>query len=260
MNPKDMLSKPIFVYDLETTSANVNTARIVSMSYRVLNVEKKAELILPDDFTWSENFFVNPGVPISPEATAVHGISDDDVKDQPPFNFFAYVINTILTLPDIILCGYNNRMFDDIILERELAEARHAVDLFSMPCLDLFALWRVMEPRTLTGAVKRFLGEDLEGAHEAAADTDAVQRLIPAMIHQLGMPEGDINKGLFPQQVHWLDRQGKIVRNADGEACLSFGKNAGLPIKWLERDYINWMMKQDFPADTKKLIREIYSR
>ena len=238
----------IFVYDLETTSADVNTAKIVSMSYRIIvhgQLADKADLLF------------NPGVPISPEATAVHGISDADVADEPPFSIVAAQFADLLAIDGMILSGYNNRMFDDIILERELADAGHPVNLFTMPCLDLYALWRAMEPRTLTGAVKRFLGQDLENAHDAAADTDAVVNLIPAMVSHLGLPDGDINVALFPQQANWLDRQGKIVLNADGEACLSFGKNAGVPIKKLDRGYVDWIMNNDFPSDTKEILRSL---
>lgn len=240
---KDMT---LFVYDLETTNADVNTAKIVSMSYRV---------IANGQPTATANLLFDPGVPISPEATAVHGITDADVAGKPRFAESAGQIADIMTNAEgMHLCGYNNRMFDDIILERELADAGHPVNLFTMPCLDLYALWRAMEPRTLTGAMKRFLGEDMQNAHDAAADTDAVVRLLPAMAEQLGMPDSDINAALFPQQASWLDRQGKIVRNADGEACLSFGKNAGVPIKKLDRGYIEWMMGQNFPLDTIRII------
>lgn len=248
MNRKDFLSRPIFIYDLETTDADVNSAKIVTMSMNIRN-------IAINGLDTKLNYTFNPGIPISPEATAVHGISDADVENEPPFSIVAKQIADFLQVEGMILCGYNNRMFDDIILERELADAGHPVNLFTMPCMDLYALWRAMEPRTLTGAVKRFLGEDMQNAHDAAADTDAVVKLLPAMAEQLGMPDGDINAALFPQQANWLDRQGKIVRNDDGEACLSFGKNAGVPITKLDRSYIEWMLKSDFPSDTLQVLR-----
>lgn len=244
------LNAPLFVYDLETTGNDPLSDYIISMSYMLVRPGENT----PDAVT----FLVNPGVEIPEASTAIHGISDADVADKPRFDHFAPQVAQILDDPEIILCGYNNRYFDDVVLERELRDAGFPKDLFAKPSLDLYALWRRGESRSLGGAVRRFLGRELENAHSAEADTRAVADLLPVMSEAFAQTLPDsaeaLNAALFPEQASWVDRHGKITRNEQGEPALSFGKNKGIALKSLEKSYLQWMMNADFPDDTKAVI------
>jgi DNA polymerase III subunit epsilon len=240
----------LFVYDLETTGPDPASDYIISMSYVIVRPGQPAA-----DPVY---FLVNPGVPIPEGSTAVHGITDADVADKPGFDVYAESIASILKEPGLILSGYNNRKFDDVVLERELREAGFPVDLFAMPCLDLFALWRIGEPRTLGGAMRRFLGQELDGAHNAENDALAVVNLIPAMsaFFEGTLPASatELNGILFPEQSNWVDRMGKIIKNDQGEPSLAFGKHKGVALRTMDKGYLQWMLGQDFPEDTKAII------
>ena len=71
-----LLRRPLAVIDLETTGTDIRTDRIVEIS--VIRVD-------PCGDREHRTRRINPGVPIPPDATAVHGISDADVADQPTF-------------------------------------------------------------------------------------------------------------------------------------------------------------------------------
>lgn len=248
------ITNPLFIYDLETTGTDLMNSKIVSMSF----------IFYPQGMSSTERventFLVDPDMTIPIEASNVHGITDEMVIGQGLFRHHLDKFLDILMTENLVLCGYNNRSFDDIILERELREAGHEFDFKSYPCLDLLALWRVAEPRTLTGAMKRFLGEDLEGAHDAQEDTKAVKRLIKPFLQTFSatLPEdiSQLNSVLFPDENRRLDKLGKVILNDQDKPSLSFGKWRGIDLSVVEKSYLTWFVKQDFPEDTKQIVRK----
>ena len=74
------LERPLIVFDIESTGIMPQRDRIVELA--VLK-------IYPDGRTQSTVRRLNPEMPIPPGATAIHGITDDDVKDCPVFSIIA---------------------------------------------------------------------------------------------------------------------------------------------------------------------------
>lgn len=95
------LKRPIVFFDLETTGVNIVKDRIVEISYLK---------VYPDGKEEQKAYRINPEMPIPAEATAVHHITDDDVKDKPTFRQFASQFAQIISGCD--LGGFNSNKFD----------------------------------------------------------------------------------------------------------------------------------------------------
>jgi len=164
------VSHPLVYLDLESTGLDIETARIVEIA------------LLRDDGDTLVSV-VHPGRPIPPEATAVHGVADGDVEMAPRFAEIAATVQVFLD--GAVLVGYGSRRFDVPLLDAELRRAGQlGIDLDTSREIDLYEVWRALEPRTLVGAMTHYLGIVLAGAHGALADADAVRDLMPAMMAQ----------------------------------------------------------------------------
>lgn len=163
MNPADVL-----VFDLETTSADAKTARIVQIAMTTLQGEKVYDQL------------VNPGCPIQAGATKVHGITDEKVSGAPSFSEFAQGVTELIA--GKVLAGYSSRRFDVPVLDRELrAAGEPGIDLCTVVEIDALRAWTELRPRTLVGALKEWCGEEFPDAHDALADCRATAKVIKAM-------------------------------------------------------------------------------
>ena len=154
------LKKPIIFFDLETTGTNILTDRIVEISYIK---------ILPSGAEIERTIRVNPERHIPAEATAIHHITDDDVKNEPTFKQVAQEIANVFTGADI--AGFNSNRFDIPVLAEEFIRAGVSIDLARHKFIDVQTIFHKMEQRTLIAAYKFYCGKDLEEAHSANADT-----------------------------------------------------------------------------------------
>lgn len=241
--------RPLFVYDLETTGTDRQTSRIVSFSCELRDpygelVHRKHQLI-------------NPGVPIPKEASDVHGITDEMVKDKPRFGDLSKAIAAFFD--GVIIVGYNNRRFDDVILQRQFKECGIDLDLSGLPCLDVYALFNTLIPRTLEGAVKHFLDEDMDGAHQSDVDAEYTFRVLQAMCKQYNgsVPRkaSEINDTLFPVDPSFVDSAGKIIWK-NGQAILNFSKHKGQTLQYMasmEAGFLSWIQRNDFDKDLKEI-------
>jgi DNA polymerase-3 subunit epsilon len=233
---------PIVFYDLETTGVDVASARIVQIAL----LAESGEVLL--------DTLVHPGCQIPSGASAVHGISDEAVAEAPRFEAIAAQVQALTE--GVVLAGYNNRRFDAPLLDIELRRAgQPGLDFDSLEEIDLYAAWAALEPRTLVGAVRRFLGKDLEGAHSALHDVKATQEVMAAMADLHGLEPADFVRISRPE---WeVDRDGKFRLDEDtGVPVFAFGKHAGKPARE-HRDYLRWMLDKDFSPSTKAAIRRI---
>lgn len=247
-----MLNKPILFFDLETTSADPETARIVQIAYKLLQPD--GDVLVYDDW------LVNPGVPIEPSASEVHGITNEDVEKKPSFKNRSGELFELFSR-DVVIGGYNSRHFDEVILEREMIEAGFEdFDLSMRPSLDVYVLISRLRPRTLAGVVKEVLGEQMEDAHDAGADTRYTMRVAEQLFkeHREEVPKDaeGLNKFLYPD---YVDRDGKLRFNDEGEAYFTFGKLGSRQTTLRdavrrERQYIEWMLGQNFPKGLKKIL------
>ncbi|MDL2265241.1 3'-5' exonuclease [Parabacteroides sp. OttesenSCG-928-G07] len=247
------LRNPLIFFDLETTGINIVKDRIVEISYVKVSPNGKEE---------SKTFLVNPGIPIPPESTAIHGISDEDVKDCPTFKEIAKTLATQIEGCD--LAGYNSNRFDIPMLVEEFLRAEVDIDLNKRKFIDVQTIFHKMEQRTLSAAYKFYCGKDLENAHSAEADTIATYEILKAQLDRYPELENDINYlSKFSSFTNNVDFAGRMIYNEDGKEVINFGKYKGqLVDEVLKKDpaYYGWVMNGDFPLNTKKILTEIKLR
>ncbi len=248
------LKRPLVFFDLETTGVNVSHDRIVELSYIK---------VYPDGSEESGVYRINPGIPIPPQSTAVHHITDADVADKPRFGALAAEIMAVFEDADI--AGFNSNKFDVPLLVEEFSRNGGHFDLTKHKFVDVQTIYHKLEPRTLSAAYRFYCGEDLEDAHSAAADTRATYKVLMAQLEKY--PEtaefgNDIDKlSLFSRQNRNIDLSGRFSRNDDGVAVFNFGKFKGQPVVEVlrkEPQYYNWMMQGDFPKNTKDVLTVLY--
>lgn len=245
------LTRPIVFFDLETTGLDFVKDRIVEVS--ILK-------IFPDGSEEATTRKVNPGIPIPPESTAIHGISDEDVKDAPFFRQIAKSLAAKLTGCD--LAGYNSAKFDIPMLGEEFARADVDIDLSSFRHIDVQNIFHKMERRTLEAALQFYCGKELIDAHSAEADTRATYEVLQAQIERYGEAlKNDIQfLADFSTNSRNVDLAGRIVYNEKNVPTINFGKYKGravLDVLASDPGYYGWIMQGDFPLDTKRQFTRI---
>ena len=247
------LKNPIIFFDLETTGTNILRDRIVEISYIK---------VMPSGNEIERTLRVNPEMPIPAESTAIHHITDDDVKDSPTFKQIAQELaNTFLGCD---IAGFNSNRFDVPILMEEFLRAGVSIDLSKRKFVDVQTIFHKMEQRTLVAAYKFYCGKDLTEAHSANADTRATYEVLKAQLDHYPSLENDIAfLSNFSTQNKNVDLAGRIVYNEDGIVVFNFGKYKGLSVEEIFRKdigYYGWMMQGEFPANTKQVITNIKLR
>ena len=247
------LKRPIVFLDLETTGVDPAKDRIVEIS--LVKVQ-------PDGSKEVKTRRINPGMPIPPESTAIHGIADDDVKDEPRFEQIAKSLAAYMEGCD--LAGYNSNRFDIPVLAEEFLRAGVDVDLKKRRFIDVQNIFHKMEQRTLVAAYRFYCDRELEGAHSAEADTLATYEVLKAQLDRYPELENDVEfLAKFTEQNRCADYAGRILYDKDGVEVFGFGKYKGRCVAEIfesEPSYYNWMMNGDFPLYTKKVITEIRLR
>jgi len=247
------LKKPIVFFDLETTGVDVANDRIVEISLLK---------ILPNGKEETKTMRVNPGIPIPPQVTEIHGISDKDVEDKPKFNELAKTIANYLEGCDI--AGYNSNKFDIPLLAEEFLRADIDFDLKKLRFIDVQVIFHKMEQRTLSAAYKFYCEKDLDNAHSAEADTKATYEILKAQIDRYSELNNDMEElSKFSSHNNNADFAGRIVFDDNGNEVFNFGKYKGQKVETvLEKDpgYFSWMLNSDFPLYTKKVLTAIKLR
>ncbi|KAF0195808.1 MAG: DNA polymerase III epsilon subunit-like 3'-5' exonuclease [Bacteroidetes bacterium] len=260
------LTRPLAIFDLETTGTNIGSDRIVEIC--IIKIH-------PDGHEDVMTRRLNPGIPIPPEVTAIHGISDDDVKDEPGFAELGPQILQFLTNCD--MGGYNSNKFDVPLLVEEFLRADLDFDLKGRKFVDVQNIFHKMEPRTLKAAYKFYCSRDLENAHSAEADTRATYEVLLSQIERYQdaeylNSEGKVIKPIvndvkalheFSFHNRNADLVGHIIFNPKNQEVFNFGKHKGKTVEEIfsnEPSYYDWMMKSDFPLSTKKVITAIKLR
>jgi DNA polymerase-3 subunit epsilon len=246
------LSKPLAFIDLETTGINLANDRIVEIA--IVKVSVNGE-------TKKMRKFINPQIPIPPTATAIHGITDEMVKDQPFFKDVANEIKQFLLGCD--LGGYNSNRFDIPLLVEEFLRSGTDFDVNEVELVDVQRIFHLLEPRNLSAAYKFYCSKDLTDAHSAEADVNATWEILQAQIlkyPQLGNSIPEIQKVIGKEEIVDFARR-FVVDN--GTIVFNFGKHKGKPVTKVlkeEPQYYDWMMKSDFELHTKKKITEIFNK
>ena len=247
------LKSPLMFFDLETTGINVSKDRIIEISYLK---------VFPNGNEESKTMRVNPEMPIPAASTAIHGITDEDVKSCPTFKMIAKSLAAQIEGCD--LAGYNSNRFDIPLLAEEFLRAGVDIDLNRRKFVDVQTIFYKMEQRTLSAAYKFYCNKSLENAHTAAADTLATYEVLKAQLDRYPQLKNDVaSLADFTTYTRNVDLAGRIVYNEQGVEVFNFGKYKGRSVAEVfkvDTGYYGWMMQGEFPLNTKNVITNIKLR
>ena len=257
---KLQLTRPLVFFDLETTGLNIASDRIVELSYYK---------VFPNGSSEGKTFRVKPTyvmlgqelqMHISDEASAVHGIYDEDLVDCPTFQEIAQEVANVLE--DADLAGYNSNHFDLPLLAEEMMRAGVSIDLKKKKMVDVFTIFQRQEPRNLVAAYRFYCGKDLTNAHSADADTMATYEVLMAQLEKYNIPTDVDGLAEFTSgNLRFADFAGRVAYDAEGKEIFNFGKYKGQRvIDVFRRDpgYHSWIQQGDFPQYTKAVCMRVY--
>ncbi len=245
------LKNPVVFFDLETTGTNINSDRIVEISYLKIYPNGKEE---------TKTIRINPGMHIPESATAIHGIHDEDVAHCPRFKEVAALIARDIEGCD--LAGFNSNRFDIPVLAEEFLRADVDIDMSKRKFIDVQVIYHKLEQRTLSAAYKFYCNKNLEDAHTAEADTRATYEVLKAQLDRY--PEELKNDMAFLSEYSSFNRNvdfaGRMVYDDNGIEVFNFGKYKGISVaEVLRKDpgYYSWILQGDFTLNTKQMLTKI---
>jgi DNA polymerase III subunit epsilon len=246
------LTRPLAFIDLETTGINFGTDRIVEIAIVKIH---------PDGTKHVKRKLINPEMPIPAQASDIHGITNEMVKDAPTFKQVANEIKQFIDNCDI--GGYNSNRFDIPLLMEEFLRVPLEVEMKDRKMVDAQKIFHMMEQRTLSAAYKFYCNKTLDDAHSAEADAAATWEILEAQIQkypQIGNSVEAIVK--FTGEDNIVDFARRFIME-NGKEIFNFGKHKGRTVEDVlksEPQYYDWMMKGDFPLHTKQKLTEILNR
>lgn len=259
------LDRDLIFFDVESTGLNVIRDRILQLA--MIKYFKDGRE--PEE--WS--MLINPGIPIPPESTEVHGISAEDVAREP--TFFELADRIYRFIGDSDLAGYNSNRFDIPILMEEFARAGIQFDIEKRRTIDVQKIFYKMEPRTLKAAYKFYCNEELVNAHDALEDVRATVAVLKGQMerYQGVTVETDDGEMLvdpvkndmkllheFTNDPNVLDVTNRLKRLADGTIVFNFGKYMNQPVLEVfdkEPSYFKWIMEKDFSVQVKRILEKL---
>ena len=259
------LRNPLIFFDLETTGVNISKDKIIEIAAIKIN---------PDGTRIEKVHRINPMIPIPEEASLIHGIYDNDVKEKPTFKQLAKELLQFFEGSDI--AGFNILKFDVPLLVEEFLRAGIDFEISNKKLLDAQKIFHMMEKRNLSAAYQFYCNKSLENAHSALADTLATievydeqirrynnQEVFDLQGNKMGVIENDMGKIHNLINKKMVDLAGRMVFNEDGEEIFNFGKHKGkkvLDVLNTEPSYYDWILKNDFSLDTKRKLTQIKLR
>lgn len=260
------LDRDLVFFDVESTGLNVVRDRILQIA--LLKLHKSGAP--PVEYTT----LINPGMPITEEAMAVHGITAKELANKPLFHQVAQKIWDFIGNAD--LAGYNSNRFDIPILMEEFARVGMDFDVSKRRLIDVQRIFYKMEPRTLKAAYRFYCGQELVDAHDAMADVRATLDVFKGqlrtyegkdMIDEEGkVITAPIQNNMqvlhdFTNDMSILDGTQRLKRQPDGTIAFNFGKYNNEPVHVVfkkEPTYYHWIMDRDFSVQVKKIVTQIW--
>lgn len=247
------LNKPIAFIDLETTGLNISTDRIVEIAILKLLPEGGRDTFIRK---------INPGIPVPPKVTAIHGLTDDDLKEMPSFNQLAPEIIRFIGNSD--LAGFNIVKFDLPLLVEEFL--RYGIDfrLEGRKVIDVQHIFHKMEKRDLAAAYRFYCDKTIENQHSAMYDIMATEEILHEQLkryQQIGETVDELYQFTGCQLDRMVDLSNRMVYDENGDIVFNFGKYKGMRVFDVfakDPSYYDWMMKGDFPRQTKNKLKELY--
>ena len=242
------LDRPLAVLDLEATGTAPHRDRIVEVCVLKL---------FPDGRKIVRHRRVNPGIPIPPDATEVHGISDQDVANEPEFKYIAAALSELLEGCD--LGGFGIVQYDMPLLRAEFERAGVDFPIEGRRIIDAKSIYHAMEPRNLAAAHVYYCGKSFEAAHSAEADTLATYRVLVQQLRrypELPHSFDELHRLSNPRQADFVDSEGKLIWRSN-EVYFNFGKHRGVPLReviQIDLEYVRWLIAKDFRPDLKNVL------
>jgi DNA polymerase-3 subunit epsilon len=243
------LERPLVVLDLETTGVNHRYDRIIEIGAVKVHPDGREEVF---------ERRVNPERPIPPESQGIHGITDEDVEDELPFEALAGELLRFLRGCDI--CGFGVQRFDVPMLAAEFNRVGVVFPDEGVRVVDAQVIFHKREPRTLSAAVELYCKKPHEDAHSALADVRATMDVLDGQAEYYGdlPPDVDSLAGLCREDdSDNVDREGKLKWSGD-EVIIAFGQKSGIPLREMadsEPGYLRWMLKRDFSPEVKSIVQ-----
>jgi DNA polymerase-3 subunit epsilon len=240
--------KPLARLDIESTGTDPAKARIVELC---IAMKSPGE----DDVAYFRSF-INPGCPIPQQATDIHGITDEYVRESPQFCDVAESV--LAMLKGSVLCGFGIKRFDIPMLCAEFNRCNIDFRVSASDVVDLLDIYHQKERRDLSAAVRFYLGREHTGAHSALADVNVLSDLLDAMLERYPDLPRSVDELAKLLQGDRLDIAGKF-RLVNGAAVFTFGKYAGERLdNIVVRDlrYCVWLLNGDFLSDTKAIVAQ----
>lgn len=259
------LDRNLIFFDIESTGLNVLRDRIIQLALIRYHQD--------DSPAVEKEYLINPGIPISPEAMAVHGITEEDVRDKPSFEALAEEIFDFIG--DADLAGYNSNRFDVPLLMEEFGRCGIDFDIDRRRTIDVQRIFYKMEPRTLSAAYKFYCGGTLENAHDALEDVRATVAVLDGQLSKYDGEDFQTNDGEiiqapikndvksldeFTNDLNIVDVTQRLKYDHEGTIVFNFGKYLGKPVaEVLTRDkqYYQWMLEKEFSFQVKKIIKQL---
>ncbi len=251
MTRKLQLTRPLVFFDLETTGVNTAKDKIVSIATQKIQPNHNYNELQEDYYE-----IINPAMEIPESATAIHGISNDDVKNRPFFKDLAPTIQRIFSGCDI--AGFNSNNFDIPLLSTEFSRVGTVWPDPGTNFIDVCTIFKLMNSRNLSAAYKRYTGKDMQGAHNATMDVIATIEILQAQIKEheelpLTVEAIDLMYGGATR----VDLGNKFIKDVNNNYIYNFGKNKGETIQKANLHYLVWMLSADFSPETKEWARKI---
>lgn len=258
------LKRDLVFFDVETTGLHVIRDRILQIA--MIKYFKNGTA--PEELS----MILNPGIPIAPEALAIHGIGPEQVANQPTFKEAAQKLYDFLG--DADLAGYNSNRFDIPILAEEFARCGFDLDLENRRQIDVQRIFYKMEPRTLKAAYQFYCNEELKDAHDALIDIRATVRVLEGQLEkyagqdyinddgeQIEAPVKPDTQALhdFTNDLKTLDATQRLKFNEQGEIVFNFGKFVGQTFEQVwqkESKYFQWILDKEFSFQVKALVKK----
>jgi DNA polymerase-3 subunit epsilon len=241
------LTRPIVWLDVESTGTDPAIDRIVTLA----TIHETASHQLPHEWRF------NPGVTMSEENIAIHGITNEMASIWQPFETHAKEIAALLTGCD--LGGFNLSNFDIPIIWEELYRCGITWNLTGVNVLDAGTLFKKREPRGLSAAVPFYCARPHVDAHSALADTKATMDVFRSQVQRYGLAEksvAELAKECLPDGNTRIDLAGILVRDKDGVARFTHKRVRGVAVKD-DPGYARWILGQSFSEETKIQVRTV---
>ena len=275
------LTKPLVIFDLETTGLDLVNDRIIQISFIK---------VYPDGKEERGDYLVNPEKPIPSEISALTGISDADVANAKTFKQLSSELEAKFKGCDF--AGFNSNHFDIPLLAEEFLRSGIDFDFAKCRLIDVQTIFHKMERRNLAAAYKFYCGRKMEedfAAHRADQDSEATYRVLQGELDRYNPLTAETPDRALPNDMDYLaefsktnnyvdfagriiwkemvDAKNETIKDKDGKPLMhevfNFGKYKGWDVaEVLKRDpgYYSWMLSSDFTNNTKQVLTRIRLR